>query len=115
MRARFIHSALESNSPLGKRRAVSPMASLPFPRTSRVRRLTVLIGAALALAFAGALVWAQVSGDRGIAPIASSTDIEAHGIKVNVVGDNPQDAREKGWREAMKLAWAKIGGPAIPD
>jgi hypothetical protein len=91
------------------------MASVPFPQATRTRRLTVLIVAALALAFAGALVWAQVSGDRGIAPIASSTDIEVHGIKVNVVGDSPQDAREKGWREAQKLAWAKIGGPAIPD
>jgi hypothetical protein len=90
------------------------MASVPFPSAPRTRRLTLLAVAVL-FALAGAVIWAQVSGDRGIAPIASSTDIEVHGIKVNVTGDSPQDAREKGWREAQKLAWAKIGGPAIPD
>jgi hypothetical protein len=90
------------------------MASLPFPSAPRTRQ-AVLAAAVLLLALAGALAWAQVSGDRGIAPIASSTDIEVHGIKVNVTADTAAEAREKGWREAQKQAWAKIGGPAIPD
>jgi hypothetical protein len=71
--------------------------------------------AALALLAAGAMVLAQVSGDRGIAPIASSTDIEVRGISVDVSGRNAEDARLKGWREAQRLAWEKLGGPDIPD
>ena len=69
----------------------------------------------LGLLAAGAALVAQVSGERGIAPVAASTDIEVSGISVNVVGDNPQDAREKGWIEAARLAWAEIGGPQIGD
>ncbi|MFC3097419.1 heavy-metal-associated domain-containing protein [Alteraurantiacibacter palmitatis] len=70
----------------------------------------------LVLAVLGAAsLWAQVSGERGIAPVASSTDIEVTGIEVNVTGDNPQDAREKGWLEAQRVAWARIDGPDIPD
>jgi hypothetical protein len=78
------------------------------------RRLLFPAAAAGLLALAGILV-AQVGGDRGIAPVATSTDIEVTGIQVNVVGDNPEDAREQGWMEAARLAWAEIGGPEIPD
>lgn len=70
--------------------------------------------AAFALACTAALV-AQVAGDRGIAPVASSTDIEVHGIEVNVTGKNAEDARRNGWLEAQRLAWKKIDGPDIPD
>ena len=68
----------------------------------------------LALVAAAVLV-AQVAGERGIAPVASSADIEVLGIEVNATGDNPQDARANGWREAQRLAWARIDGPEIPD
>jgi hypothetical protein len=61
------------------------------------------------------VVTAQVEGDRGIAPVASSTDISIGGIKVNVKGDNPQDAREKGWRLAQREGWKKLGGPTLSD
>jgi len=71
--------------------------------------------AALVLLVAGAMLVAQVSGDRGIAPVASSTDIEVHGITVDVTGRNAQDARLQGWRDAQRLAWKKLGGPDIPD
>lgn len=105
-------------SPLGKRGAISPMDHLirPFPLVApRHSALIGLIACALfALAAAASLV-AQVSGDRGIPPVASTTDIEVRGIEVNVTGDNPQDARMNGWREAQRQAWAKIGGPALPD
>lgn len=70
---------------------------------------------AASVLLAGGLLVAQVSGDRGIAPVATSTDIEVEGITVNVVGENPEDAREKGWMEAARLAWEEIGGPEIPD
>ena len=91
------------------------MASLPLPPAIAARRLPLALGAAALLAAGGVALWAQVSGDRGIAPVASSTDIEVHGIAVDVTGDSPEDAREKGWREAEKQAWAKAGGPALPD
>jgi hypothetical protein len=74
-----------------------------------------LVVAALAVLAAAAALVAQVSGDRGIAPVASSTDIEVHGIKVDVTGKNSQDARLNGWRLAQKEAWKKLGGPAMSD
>jgi hypothetical protein len=58
---------------------------------------------------------AQIEGDRGIIPMARSTDIEVPGIEVNATGKNGAEAREAGWREAYKKAWAKLGGPAMPD
>jgi len=90
------------------------MASLALPKTPPVRRLWALLAGALLLAL-GAVLVAQVGGDRGIIPVASSEDIEVRGIKVDVTGRNPQDARLKGWAEARKLAWEKLGGPDIPD
>ncbi|KRA83912.1 hypothetical protein ASD76_07865 [Altererythrobacter sp. Root672] len=90
------------------------MPSLALPQISSPRRLWAPIAGAVALALGVALV-AQVSGDRGIAPVASTTDIEVRGIKVDVVGKNSEDARLKGWQEAKKLAWKKIGGPDIPE
>jgi hypothetical protein len=67
------------------------------------------------LASGGALLVAQVLGDRGIPPVAASTDIEVHGIKVDVTGKNPEEARQNGWKLAQREAWKKLGGPAIPD
>lgn len=75
----------------------------------------MLVAAALALLVGAAVLVAQVSGDRGIAPVASSTDIEVRGIKVDVSGKNAEDARLNGWRVAQREAWKKLGGPAIPD
>lgn len=91
------------------------MPSLTLPTAPTVRRPWVLIAVALALAAAAAALVAQVGGDRGIIPVASSEDIEVRDIKVDVTGKNSEDARLKGWREAQKLAWKKLGGPAIPD
>lgn len=90
------------------------MASLALPQVPPVRRLWALLAGALLLAL-GAVLIAQVGGDRGIIPVASSEDIEVRGIKVDVTGKNPQDARLKGWAEARKLAWEKLEGPTIPD
>jgi hypothetical protein len=58
---------------------------------------------------------AQIEGDRGIAPVASTADIEIDGITVNTTGKTGEEARRNGWREATKQAWAKAGGPALPD
>jgi len=72
-----------------------------------------LIGGLAAL-YAG---WAsaQVEGDRGIAPLMVSTDINVGGIEVNVTGDNVAEARQKAWREAQRTAWEKLGGPQLSD
>lgn len=58
---------------------------------------------------------AQIAGERGIAPVAASSDIEVSGIAVDVRAENAEAAREQGWREAQKLAWKKIGGPDLPE
>lgn len=81
------------------------------PRWLRQSLAALLALALLALGY----VWvsAQVSGDRGIAPTASSSDIEVGGIEIDVTGDSAVDARNKGWRQAQREAWVKAGGPAI--
>ncbi len=72
--------------------------------------------AALALILVGpARLIAQIEGDRGIAPVAASHDIQVSGIEVNKPGKTPFEAREAAWAEARKLAWAKLGGPAMSD
>jgi hypothetical protein len=90
------------------------MTALSLPSRSVARRPLLLLGA-LALALLAAVLVAQVGGDRGIAPVASSSDIEVSGIEVNVLGSNAEDARQKGWQEAYRKAWEKLEGPAIPD
>jgi len=90
------------------------MTALSLPSPFAARRPLLWLGA-LALALLAAVLVAQVGGDRGIAPVASSSDIEVSGIEVNVVGSNAEDARQKGWQEAYRKAWAKLEGPAIPD
>ncbi|PKB24867.1 hypothetical protein B0I00_0046 [Novosphingobium kunmingense] len=72
-----------------------------------------LVGALLLLDPASLV--AQVEGDRGIIPVAASQDIQIDGVEVNVTGDNGSDARLKGWQQAAKLAWAKAGGPDLPE
>ena len=90
------------------------MTALVLPSPATARRPLLWLGA-LALALLAAVLVAQVGGDRGIAPVASSSDIEVAGIEVNVVGSNAEDARQKGWQEAYRKAWEKLEGPAIPD
>lgn len=66
------------------------------------------IGLPLALV-TGSIVIAQIEGPkRGIPPIASTGDFEVTGVSVNVSGDNAQDARQKGWEEAQRVAWSAL-------
>lgn len=96
----------------------SPMARF-FPLFAIAQRPLIaglLVLAALAAAMlVSRTLTAQVEGDRGIAAVAGSSDVEVSGIEVDVRGDTAQEARENGWREAQKLAWAKLKGPALPD
>lgn len=91
------------------------MATLPRPFPTPTTRQLALIAAlivGLALAIAA---WAQIAGDRGIAPVAASRDIRVSGVVVDTKGDTPLEAREAGWKEAARLAWKKIGGPELSD
>ena len=88
-------------------------ASLPTVRFPSARLL--LAGAAAIALAGGAALWAQVEGERGIAPVAASDDFEIGGIEVDTRGDNAEAARQAGWLEAQRLAWKKLGGPAIAD
>ena len=108
------------------------MPAAAFPRTAsgfslrslapRDWRWLALFGLLCAILLAG-IVEGQISrGDRGITPINSSGDFLASGIAVDVIGDNADDAREKGWREAQRKGWAQLykringsDGPALGD
>ncbi|WP_279350204.1 heavy-metal-associated domain-containing protein [Erythrobacter litoralis] len=75
-----------------------------------------MIAPAFALAGAGGwYAYAQVSGDRGIAPVAATSDIEVQGIEVDVSAENGLAARDEAWVEAQRKAWEKIDGPSLPD
>ena len=95
-----------------------PHALNPSLRPDRLpRRLfwsIALLGVVAALAL-GASLWAQIDGERGIAPVAASRDIAVGGIEVDTRGETAQEAREAGWDEAAKLAWEKIDGPELSD
>ncbi len=82
---------------------------------SALRRPGLLFAGLALLCALGAVVWAQVGGERGIAPIAASTDIEVAGIEVDVTAKTGAEAREQAWQEAAKKAWAKIDGPQVSD
>jgi len=100
------------------------MASAFFP-PSRLERLAMigkrplavaLCAVLLALAIAGiSALLAQIEGERGIPPIASSSDIQVDGIEVNVHADSAEEARKQGWQEAQRKAWAKLNGPKMAD
>ncbi len=103
-------------------------SSLPLARPlepaapSRDWRWFALVGLLLALLAAGIVEGQIARGDRGITPINSSGDFLTSGIKVDVTGDNAEDAREKGWREAQRKGWAQLyrktngsDGPALSD
>ncbi len=74
------------------------------------------------VAVAGAMLIAQIEGERGIAPIASSADFEVSDIDVDVYGANADSARTTGWKLAQRLAWHKLtqqtnggAGSTLPD
>ncbi len=80
-------------------------------------RAAVLLGGVAALGTVGFGAWriaAQVEGDRGIAPLANSEDIQVNGIQVDVTAKTGAEARLEGWKQAEKEAWKKLGGPDMP-
>ncbi len=75
----------------------------------------VLLLACVVLLVGPAQLLAQIEGDRGIAPVAASQDIEVNGIQVETTGKTAQEAREAGWTMAQRKAWEQIKGPAMSD
>lgn len=81
----------------------------------------------LALLLCGA--WAVIAqiegGERGIAPIDSSSSYEVTGVQVDVAAKTADAARTGGWREAQRRAWRMLWGrmngqpannaPRLPD
>ncbi|MGQ3101789.1 MAG: heavy-metal-associated domain-containing protein [Sphingopyxis solisilvae] len=85
-------------------------------------RWAALLGLFVAILMAGIVDGQITRGNRGITPINSSGDFLASGILVDVSGDNADDARTKGWREAQRKGWAQLyrklngsDGPALGD
>jgi hypothetical protein len=81
---------------------------------------TLFLGLAFALLIAlfavgPARLLAQIEGDRGIIPVASTSDIEVTMVEVNTTGKDAEEARMNGWQEAARKAWAKAGGPSMGD
>lgn len=108
------------------------MISAAFPRFApslslrafapRDWRWAALIGLFFAILLAGIVDGQIMRGNRGITPINSSGDFLASGIRIDVTGDNADDARTKGWREAQRRGWAQLyrrlngtDGPALSD
>ncbi len=88
--------------------------ALPAPRPIHVAVLVIL-------ALCAAVLVAQIEGERGIPPIASSADYEVGDVHVDVYGPNAEAARAAGWRLAQRLAWRKLarqmasGAGNLPD
>ncbi len=87
----------------------------PRPLSTRLPTAVAVLAFVLLAALAAVSLVAQVSGDRGIAPVASSSDIDVGGIEVDVHGDSAEEARANGWRQAQRIAWERLDGPSIPD
>ena len=98
-----ITSSLRPGFPLGR--------SLRGRRPGPAVQLLLALGGALALGLVvvgGSRLIAQVEGDRGIAPLANSDDIQVGGIEVDVAGKSAEEARNEGWKLAQKKAWEKL-------
>lgn len=106
----------------------SPMAVAIIPQ--RVRQsvwsyrpgpaAALAMGLALVLALAVAVIGpsrliAQIEGDRGIPPSATTSDIHMGGVEVETTGKTADEARMAGWREAAKKAWLLLHGPSMSE
>lgn len=85
------------------------ITSLPLQRPApAISRVWIAIALFALLLGAGALVYAQIEGDRGIPPIASGGDFEVSGVKVDGSGKNADEARTNAWRDAQRKGWQKL-------
>ncbi|MBX7500311.1 heavy-metal-associated domain-containing protein [Qipengyuania sp. YG27] len=80
-----------------------------------LRRPALLVLALAVLCALGVAVWAQVGGERGIAAVASTSDIQVSGVEVDVSAASGSEARAKAWVEAQRKAWETLDGPELSD
>jgi hypothetical protein len=95
----------------------TPHRLLRNPPGAKLRMLMVLgLAVAGGIAFVGpARLLAQIEGDRGIAPVISTGDMEVDDIDVSTTGKTAQEARLAGWRDAYRQAWVRLHGPPVGD
>ena len=110
--ARF--SPMVQTHPLNSLRSYRPRPASLLPASLLVVGLSLALGLGLAVVGPDRLL-AQIEGDRGIAPVAVTRDIEVDGILVEATGKNAEEARLNGWRMAQRKAWEQIKGPAMSD
>ncbi|MDD3798045.1 MAG: heavy-metal-associated domain-containing protein [Novosphingobium sp.] len=92
------------------------LSAFPSANSRRPVLWIVLAVLAILLGFlAREALFAQVEGDRGIAPVVSSSDIAVGGIKIDVSAKTAEEARQEGWKQAMVQGWKKLNGPAMSD
>ncbi len=91
------------------------MTLSPPSRTLSVPHRFIAVLAAVVLMLLAATLWAQIEGERGIAPRTSTGDFEVYDLAVETTGEDAEDARQKGWTEARRLGWNKLGGPEMSD
>ncbi|HWU02057.1 MAG TPA: heavy-metal-associated domain-containing protein [Novosphingobium sp.] len=65
------------------------------------------------MAIGPARLIAQVEGERGIAPVIATGDIEVNGVEVEATGKTAAEARATGWNDAVKKAWEQAHGPTL--
>lgn len=87
---------------------MTQIARLPFLPASLPAARLLALPAVVALGLTAATLVAQMEGERGVPPIASSGDFEVGGIRVDIYADSPDAARTTGWRQAQRLAWQKL-------
>lgn len=85
------------------------------PPGAKLRALFIVaLAVAGGVAFVGpARLLAQIEGDRGIAPVINTTDMEVDDIDVTTTGKTAQEARLAGWQDAYRQAWARLHGPTM--
>ncbi len=99
--------------------AVSDAVTREFRKLSRWIQLGVVVGV-------GGLtvgVLAQLEGgDRGVAPLDSSSSFEVSGVLIDETGGTADEARMNGWRVAQRKGWQMLwqkmhgsSGPALSD
>lgn len=85
------------------------ITSLPLTLSVRLSQRAWIAIALLPILLAlGAVLYAQIEGDRGIPPIASGGDFEVSGVSVDASGKNAQEARSNAWRDAQRKGWQKL-------
>ncbi len=95
-------------------------------RSIAARRRLLATALLLSVCAAGGIVYAQLEGgDRGIAPVDSSSSYEVGGVTVDVAAKDADTARTGGWRVAQRkgwrMLWSRVNGrplaeaPGLPD